>query len=275
MADNTFSSSGNTNLLRQDEIALLQEGICPRRYECNVPMFGLEGQRTLLESHVAVVGCGGLGGYCVELLARSGVGQITLIDGDVFEESNLNRQILATLDTLKRNKAEIAAKRVQDINPAVSTNVFSVFADRTNLSSILRHVPDSPCQMVIDAVDSIPGKRMLAYCCSRMNIPMIHGALAGGYGQVSVVFPGDDTLKWLYPQEFTGTGTQGDEEVLGTPGMTPPFVASLQVTEVLKLLLNKSEPAQRQKVTFLDIMQGISVTGFCNDNVCSASNRSS
>jgi molybdopterin/thiamine biosynthesis adenylyltransferase len=62
-------------------------------------------------------------------LARNGVGQIALIDGDVFEESNLNRQILATLDTLKRNKAEIAAKRVQDLNPAVSTNVFSVFAD--------------------------------------------------------------------------------------------------------------------------------------------------
>jgi tRNA A37 threonylcarbamoyladenosine dehydratase len=114
-------------------------------------------------------------------LARNGVGQIALIDGDVFEESNLNRQILATLDTLKRNKAEIAAKRVQDLNPAVSTNVFSVFADRTNLANILRHVPDSPCQVIIDAADSIPAKLMLADCCSRMNIPMIHGALAGSY----------------------------------------------------------------------------------------------
>ncbi len=275
MTDNTFSSSGNTNLLRQNEIAMLQEGICPRRYERNVPMFGLEGQRTLLESHVAVVGCGGLGGYCVELLARNGVGQITLIDGDVFEESNLNRQILATIETLKHNKAEIAAKRVQDINPAVSTNIFSVFADRTNLAKILRHVPDSPCQMVIDAVDSIPGKLMLADFCSRMNIPMIHGALAGSYGQVSVLFPGDDTLKWLYPQEFTGTSAQGDEKVLGTPGMTPPLVASLRVTEVLKLLLHKNEPAQRQKVTFLDIMQGIFVTGLCSDKFCSASNRRS
>jgi len=62
MTDNTFSSAGNINLLRQNEIAMLQKGICPRRYERNVPMFGLEGQRTLLKSHVAVVGCGGLGG---------------------------------------------------------------------------------------------------------------------------------------------------------------------------------------------------------------------
>ena len=97
--------------VREAEIAALRGGLCPARYERTIGTFGLEGQARLLESCAAVAGCGGLGGWITEILARAGVGRLILIDGDVFDENNLNRQLYATEENIGEPKAAAAAER--------------------------------------------------------------------------------------------------------------------------------------------------------------------
>ncbi|HTZ18035.1 MAG TPA: ThiF family adenylyltransferase, partial [Dissulfurispiraceae bacterium] len=102
------------------EKAALESGVLPVRYQRNRNTLSIEQQLALFQSRVAVVGCGGLGGYLIEELARLGVGTIVAIDPDKFEEHNLNRQILCTLETIGSPKVAAAADRVQKINPAVT-----------------------------------------------------------------------------------------------------------------------------------------------------------
>ena len=101
--------------LRDVEDAALRAGILPLRYLRNRNTIGIGQQLRLLRSRVAVIGCGGLGGHVIEALARLGVGSITAVDPDVFEESNLNRQVFSSINVLGRNKAEVAAERVAEI----------------------------------------------------------------------------------------------------------------------------------------------------------------
>ena len=99
------------------EVLILQGGYLPARYQRNQQMIPTKQQLRLFQSKVAVVGCGGLGGYILEELARLGVGQIVAIDPDVFEEHNLNRQLLSTIDSLGVAKTEAAVGRIAAINP--------------------------------------------------------------------------------------------------------------------------------------------------------------
>ena len=101
------------------EIACLAHGVVPARYLRNIGSIGVEGQAKLLRSTVAVCGAGGLGGTMTELLARQGVGHLVLIDHDRFVENNLNRQIMATEEDLRKSKVKVAAERVKRINSAV------------------------------------------------------------------------------------------------------------------------------------------------------------
>src|SRR6185369_3162533 len=102
-----------------EEVAL-DRGILPARYQRNRKAISVQDQLTLFRSRVAVIGCGGLGGYVVEELARLGVGTIVVIDPDVFEEHNLNRQLFSSPANLDTAKVEAAAKRIGEVNPAVN-----------------------------------------------------------------------------------------------------------------------------------------------------------
>ena len=96
----------------------LSLGLMPARYQRNQQIITVQDQRKLFRSRVAVIGCGGLGGYVIEELARLGVGTLVAVDPDIFKEHNLNRQLLSTVDALGRAKVELAAERVAEINPA-------------------------------------------------------------------------------------------------------------------------------------------------------------
>ncbi|MEJ2745694.1 MAG: ThiF family adenylyltransferase, partial [bacterium] len=109
--------------LREVEIAALEGGIVPLRYQRNVGSLGIEGQLKLRLARVAVVGAGGLGGTIIELLARVGIGALTVIDGDTFTEDNLNRQLLCTEEWVGRSKVEAARQRVSQVNSAVEVDV--------------------------------------------------------------------------------------------------------------------------------------------------------
>lgn len=212
---------------REVEAAALALGLLPARYQRNRRTISVEQQLVLFRSRVVVVGCGGLGGYVIEQLARLGVGTIVAIDPDIFEEHNLNRQLLADILALGRPKVEIASARIARVNPAVTlVPIQDAYAPE-------REAPLKGAQVVVDALDSIATRLSLSLSCTRLGIPLVHGAIAGWYGQVTTEFPGDHSLARIY----ANAGNKGAEQQLGNPSFTPAVVAGLQTTEVCKILL--------------------------------------
>jgi len=226
--------------LSEIEEAILEQGFMPARYQRNRQTISTAGQLKLFRSSVAVIGCGGLGGYVIEELARLGVGKIVAIDPDIFEEHNLNRQLLSTPATLGRPKVSAAAERVGLINPAVNLVPLQVAFGAANGADLLVDVT-----VVVDALDSIPVRLELAETCNALSIPLVHGAIGGWYGHVATQFPGDLSIQKIYGAWKEGKGV---EQRLGNPSFTPAVVASLQVAEVAKIILGEGEPLRRRKL---------------------------
>lgn len=215
--------------------AALDAGVAPLRYARNLGTIGIAGQRALLRATVAVVGLGGLGGAVVEGLARSGVGRIIAIDADVFEEHNLNRQLLSSETGLGTPKAAAAAARVAAVNGAVTVTARQDRLTRANAAELL-----GGADVVVDALDNLPDRLLLQHVAAELGRPLVHGAIAGFVGQVMVVLPGDRGLRALYPG---GTVPEkGIESVTGTPAATPMFVGALQVQETVKLITGVGTP---------------------------------
>jgi molybdopterin/thiamine biosynthesis adenylyltransferase len=233
---------------REVELAALEARVLPRRYLRSLGTVGWEGQIKLLHSVVAVVGLGGLGGNVVEGLARMGVGRLIIVDGDVFLDHNLNRQVLSAEAGMGLLKVEVARSRVTQINAAVEVVVHPEEATRENLPRLLEGA-----EVVVDALDRLPSRLMLQEVAQSMDIPLVHGAIAGYVGQVMTIFPGDEGLRALY-----GGGTvpqQGIEVQLGCPAATPMMVAAWQVQEVMKILLGRGQ-LLRHKMLFMDAEAG-------------------
>jgi molybdopterin/thiamine biosynthesis adenylyltransferase len=234
--------------LREVELTALEARVLPRRYLRSLGTVGWEGQIRLLRSTVAVVGLGGLGGNVVEGLARMGVGRLIVVDGDVFLDHNLNRQVLCSEDDVGLVKAEVTQSKIIQINAAVEVIVHIEEATRENLPRLL-----DGAEVVVDALDRLPSRLMLQGVAQEMGIPMVHGAIAGYSGQVMTIFPGDGGLRALF-----GGGSvpeRGLEVQLGCPAATPMMVAAWQVQEVLKILLGRGQ-LLRHKVLFMDAEAG-------------------
>jgi molybdopterin/thiamine biosynthesis adenylyltransferase len=226
-----------------EEIALGHD-LLPARYQRNRAMLSIQQQLSLLRSEVAVFGCGGLGGYIIEELARLGVGRITVVDPDVFEEHNMNRQLLCTQELLGRKKVDAAVQRVAAINPAVRLRPFDAAFGQNNSAEILQGVT-----VAADALDSIPVRLELAEACNDQNVPLVHGAIAGWSGHVAVQYPGENILQHLYAGKKTGHGV---ERKLGNPSFTPAVIASLEVAEIVRILLG-AEPLLPRRYLAMDL----------------------
>lgn len=129
-------------------------------------LLGDENVKKLQNATVMVVGCGAVGSFAIEALARSGVGHLVIVDFDKIEESNINRQLFALTSTVGTPKVSVAAARVRDINPDAVVDAFDMFFDDA-------HAPDVAPDFVIDAIDSVPSKIALAAWCQTRNIPFI------------------------------------------------------------------------------------------------------
>lgn len=218
------------------------------RYSRNREAVGEAEQAILAESRVLVVGCGGLGGYLVEFLGRVGVGRITVVDGDVFEESNLNRQLFATADEIGRPKVDAAERRMRAVNPLVQLTPVCEMLTEENARGLL-----TGQQVAVDALDNIPARLLLGRTAAELGIPLVHGAIAGWRGHVCVVQPGDDTLHMLY--DGAPDDGRGEEIYDGSLGFTAAAVASLQAAETVKLLLKRGMHRDRELLE-LDLLNG-------------------
>jgi molybdopterin/thiamine biosynthesis adenylyltransferase len=192
---------------------------------------------------------GGLGGYVAEALARAGVGRLILIDGDVFEEHNLNRQLLSAEVRLGTAKVQAARERVAGINSAVEVRGHATRLTSENLPQLLEGA-----DVVVDALDRLPIRLTLQAGARALGVPLVHGSIAGFLGQVMTIFPGDPGLAGLYGEE-SELPEQGLEAQLGTPAATPMAVAAWEAQEVLKILLGRGE-LLRHRLLVLDMESG-------------------
>ena len=138
-------------------------------------LIGKEGMEKLANSKVAVFGVGGVGGYTVEALARSGVGQLDLIDNDKVSLTNINRQIIATHSSLDKYKVDVAKERILDINPKAVVNTYKIFFTRENAEEF----DFSKYDYVVDAIDTVVGKLEIIERTKKVGVPVISSMGAG------------------------------------------------------------------------------------------------
>ena len=232
--DDAWAIAEKTGLpLLEVECAALEAGIIPERYSRNQKSLTDEDQLRLLRSHVAIVGLGGLGGTVTEILARIGIGRLTLVDGDRFDESNLNRQLLSSTAALGKLKTEAAQVRVQLINPAVEVRIIPEFFRADNGSEILHGA-----QLAIDCLDTITDRFVLEQACRQAAIPLISAAIGGSSGRATVIFPGDPGLKALYGSPGQAP-KRGIEATAGTLPYAAVYMAAVECAEATTILLGK------------------------------------
>jgi len=194
----------------------------------------------VLESKkVAVIGCGGLGGYVLEMLARFGVGEITVVDDDIVDAENLNRQVMSGAASVGKYKVNESVLWIKQVNPFIYVKGVIERINKDNAIKILSDV-----DMVLDCVDNVETKFVLQSACEQLNIPLIHGAAEEWTGQVCTIFPKDRTLDKVYQGEMKNYK-------LKKPSLIPAAVASCQVAECIKFFLEKGE-LLRSKIMFID-----------------------
>ena len=200
-----------------------------KRYLRNLGAITEKEQELLSGSSVAVIGCGGLGGSVIANLVRLGVGHITAVDMDSFDESNLNRQLLCTVDNIGLPKAEVAERFAAAVNPEIELKGVNARFDEDSAAEILRGA-----SLVIDALDNIESRRVLAGACDALGLPLIHGAIRSWYAQVAVLPAGgvERGIRAIYPNEAAAE----DKSCLA---FTPSVCAGIQCAEAVKLLLGR------------------------------------
>lgn len=218
------------------------------RYDRNMRALSPEESASLAGKRATVVGAGGLGGYVVEMLARIGVGFIRVIDADAFEPSNLNRQLFATERTLGVAKADAAASRVAEVNSTVTIEPIRTLLTRENARELV-----AGSDVVVDALDNLKGRFWLAHACQEEGIPVVYGAIAGWFGQVATVFPGDVSFVTIYGST-EGEGIQSQE---GNLSFTAACVASHQAAEAVKVLVRRGD-VLRNRLLMIDMLFGSS-----------------
>ncbi len=211
------------------------------RYSRNLGTLGIEGQNKLLMSRVMIVGLGGLGGYVAEISARLGIGTIIGIDHDFFDETNLNRQSFSDEKSTGEPKAIVAREKIKRIN----SNINFVAVEKP--VEEVENTIFAQTHLIFDCLDNDLSRIHLQSRASEHNITLIHGAVAGWYGQVAVVLPGSDILDHIYKSSSSGI-----EKERGTPSFTPPVAAGIMVCEAVKVLLDTYE--KENILIFFDLL---------------------
>lgn len=202
-----------------------------------MPEVGLEGQRRLKASRVLVVGSGGLGSPAIQYLAAAGVGTLGIVDFDVVDESNLQRQVLFSTQSIGKPKTEAAAAYVRALNPNVKVEVHNVQLTSANALDILR-----PYDVVVDGTDNFAARYLINDACVLLGKPDVYGSIFRFEGQLSVFWAAKGPCyRCLHPKPpppgLVPSCAEG-----GVLGVLPGVVGAMQATEAVKLLTGAGEP---------------------------------
>ncbi len=202
-----------------------------------LPQVGIEGQKKLEQSHVVLIGAGGLGSPVAYYLAAAGVGNITIIDNDVVDKSNLQRQILHTEADIGLPKVDSAAASLRALNPRVKIKTLQQRLTADNVHDVILNA-----DIVIDGSDNFPTRYLLNDACVELAKPLVYAAVQRFSGQISVFDAGrhrgsEPCYRCLFPEAPNGEDAPNCAEA-GVLGVVPGVMGLLQATEAIKIILN-------------------------------------
>jgi len=201
-----------------------------KRYDRQIKLFGAEGQEKLKDSKVFIAGAGGLGSPISIYLAAAGIGKIVLVDRDVVELSNLNRQILHWEKDVGIKKALSAQEKLRGLNSDISIEAIPETLDDGNVSSLV-----GDADLIIDAMDNFPIRYLLNRTAVEKRIPFIHGAIYGFHGQATTVLPGKTAcLRCVFARA-------PPPATFPVIGVTPGIIGLIQANEAIKYLTGAGE----------------------------------
>lgn len=216
-------------------------------------------QERFKDAKITVIGCGGIGGKTIEMLARMGIGELVLVDEDAFDLSNLNRQTLASIADLGLDKNAVAKEKVRLINPYVKVTSYNEHVDQSNIDKI---IGDS--DIVIDALDNVLTRVIVSRKAKEKGIPYIHGAIHGTLGQITVFLPNSEKS---YEEMFNlpSVGKELNEETIdalknvtsGVPpviGPTPNLIGCLEAMEAYKIITGVGKVTVAPKILTFDLL---------------------
>lgn len=207
-----------------------------------IEAFGQEGQYRLGQSSVLVVGAGGLGSPVLYYLAAAGVGTLGIMDFDIVEESNLNRQILHGTSDIGLPKVESAAAALRELNPEIHIEAYNERLTEHSAPNIMRNY-----DLVIDAVDSFGTKFLINDACVSKSTPFVHGGAAGWRGQIYLYRPGFPCLRCLFP---TVPKELEAPQGLGILGAAAGCIGTMQALLAIKQLIGYNENQKAQLISF-------------------------
>jgi Dinucleotide-utilizing enzymes involved in molybdopterin and thiamine biosynthesis family 2 len=205
-----------------------------RRYskQIMIPEIGAAGQEKLKKSKVLVVGAGGLGCPVLQYLVAAGVGKVTIVEYDMVNETNLQRQILYGSDDVGKLKSIIAKNRLDHLNSLVETEIFNLRLDASNALRILKDF-----DIIVDATDNLGSRFIINDACVILNKPMVHGAIYKFEGQVSVFnYDGGPTYRCYNPAVNEEEFMNPSPAEVGVTGVLPGITGTLMANEVIKII---------------------------------------
>ena len=239
---NVVSMDGGFNLWKQQGRSWTSPQILNpeqrNRYERHIslPEIGEKGQQKLLDSRVVIIGAGGLGSPAALYLTAAGVGTIGVVDMDTVEESNLQRQILHSTETIGKNKVDSAEKTLSTLNPDVNIITYNTRLNKDNAIEIIENY-----DVVVDGTDNFQTRYLINDASVKTGTPVVHGSIFQYEGQITVFDPKDGpTYRDIFP-EPPQNGTAPNCTEAGVLGVLPGIVGSIQALETIKLILGIGE----------------------------------
>ena len=248
---NVVSMDGGFNLWKQQGRSWVSSQILKpeqrSRYERHIslPEIGEEGQQKLLDSRVVIIGAGGLGSPAALYLAAAGMGTIGVVDMDTVEESNLQRQILHSTETIGKNKVDSAEKTLSALNPDVNVITYNTLLNKDNAIDIIENY-----DVVVDGTDNLQTRYLINDASVKTGIPVVHGSIFQYEGQITVFDPKNGpTYRDVFP-EPPENGTAPNCSEAGVLGVLPGIVGSIQALETIKLILEIGEGLSGRLIVF-------------------------
>lgn len=220
-------------------------------------IFSEEEQEILRTTPIVIIGCGGLGGTIIEQFVRAGFEELTIVDQDVFDETNLNRQVRSNLGTVGKSKVKITKSAMEQINPNINITDYDLTIDEKNISKILKGN-----KILVDAVDNVYTRVLISREAKQQGMVFVHSAVEKTMGQLSVFEPNSVSYEKLFRLKSVDKALDDDvknyllsisakkPQVLG---VTPSIFGSLQVNETIKYILNKKDVVLAPKVLMGDL----------------------
>lgn len=225
-------TTGSTDARASREAPLTRAELERYRRHLVVPEIGLEGQARLKRARVLMVGAGGLGAPAGLYLAAAGIGRISIVDDDRVDITNLQRQVIFTIDDVGRNKAEAASERLRALNPHASVVAHPVRLRHDNAAALI-----GDHDIVVDGSDNFKTRYLVNDTCAALGVPHVHGSVLRFDGQVSLFGAGSGPCyRCLFP-EPPGPGSVPDCSEAGVLGVLPGMIGAMQAAEAIKWIL--------------------------------------